>query len=127
MSKSFKLSVTLLIILGLAWIAYLPLLFRPDKPSKWEQQTKPAPALSVLAAPPDWASLEIYQNTITREEFERLLTTVFTSGDAWRSCIEINETEARIKTGTAPTDPLFHLRFALAGQPAISTPRPKPQ
>ena len=123
MSKSFKRSITLLIILGLAWIAYLPMLFRPDKPSKWERQTKPAPALSVLAAPPDWGSLEIYQNTITREEFERLLTTVFTTGDAWRSCIEISETEARIKTGTAPTDPLFNLRFARTGQSATSAPR----
>ena len=123
MSKFFKLSVTLLIILGLAWIAYLPTLFRPDKPSKWEQQNKPAPALSLLAAQPDWASLEIYQNTITREEFERLLTTVFTTGEAWRSCVEIDETEARIKTGTAPNDPLFHLRFAVTEQSATSAPR----
>ena len=121
MSKSFKFSITLLIILGLAWIAYLPVLFRPDKPSKWERQTKPA--LSLLAPPPDWRSLEIYQNTITREEFERLLTTVFTTGDAWRSCIEISETEACIKTGISPTDPLFHLRFALTGQPSTSAPR----
>ena len=120
MSKSFKLSVTLFIILGLPWIAYLPVLFRPDKPYKREQQNKPAPALSLLAAPPDWGSLEIYQNTITREEFEQLLTTVFTTGDAWRNCLEITETEARIKTGNLPTDPLFHLRFALTGQPTTA-------
>ena len=31
------------------------------------------PALSLLATPPDWSRLEIYQNTITRGEFERLL------------------------------------------------------
>ena len=66
----------------------------------------------MLAAPPDWSALEIYQNTITREEFERLLTTIFTTGDAWRSCIEIDENEARIQTGNSPTDPVFHLRFA---------------
>jgi hypothetical protein len=30
----------------------------------------------MLAAPPDWNALEVYQNTITREEFERLLTSV---------------------------------------------------
>ncbi len=76
------------------------------------------PALSLLAAPPDWRSLEIYQNTITREDFQRFLTTVFTTGDAWQSCIEIGETAARIKTGTAPTDPTFHLHFA---QSSIAT------
>ncbi len=120
MSNSFKRSVTLLIVLGLAWIAYLPVFFRPVEPSRWEQQknirrqTKPAPALSLLAAPPDWSSLEIYQNTITRRDFERLLATVFTTGEAWRSCIEIDESEARVKTGPAPTDPAFHLRFALS-------------
>ena len=68
----------------------------------------------MLAAPPDWSALAIYQNTITREEFERLLTTVFTTGDAWRSCIAIDEKEARIQTGNSPTDELFHLRFAPA-------------
>ncbi|MES2920457.1 MAG: hypothetical protein V4819_02865 [Verrucomicrobiota bacterium] len=71
-----------------------------------------APSLSLLAAPPDWKSLEAYQNTITREEFERLLTTVFTTGNAWQACIEIGETEAVIKTGNNPTGADFHLRFA---------------
>ncbi|HEX7261656.1 MAG TPA: hypothetical protein VF258_07560, partial [Luteolibacter sp.] len=70
------------------------------------------PALSLLAAPPDWNSLQIYQNTITREEFERLLTSVFTTGDAWRSCIQINETEALFKTDNSPTDAIFRLSFA---------------
>jgi N-acetylmuramoyl-L-alanine amidase len=74
----------------------------------------------MLAAPPDWSALEIYQNTIRREEFEQLLTTVFTTGDAWKSFIEITETEARIQTGTIPTDPVFHLRFAKA---ETSSPR----
>jgi N-acetylmuramoyl-L-alanine amidase len=72
------------------------------------------PALSMLAAPPDWEALEIYQNTITRAEFERLLTTVFTTGSAWRTSIEIGDTEARIKTGNSSADPIFHLRFASA-------------
>lgn len=72
----------------------------------------------MLAAPPDWNALEIYQNTITRGDFERLLTTVFTTGSAWRNTIEIGETEARIRTGNDPTAPAFHLRFA----PAESSP-----
>jgi N-acetylmuramoyl-L-alanine amidase len=72
----------------------------------------------MLAAPPDWNALEIYQETITRPEFERLLTTVFTTGGAWRTCIEIDDTGARIKTGNSPADPVFHLRFASAGTTA---------
>ncbi len=96
---------TLLVILAL-------LISRPAPPLV--PPAPKGPALSLLAPPPDWRSLEIYQNTITRGEFERLLTTVFTTGEAWRSCIEIGETEARVKTGTAPTDPIFRLRFALS-------------
>ena len=34
--------------------------------------------------------------------------------DAWRTFIEIDETEARIQTGNSPADPVFHLRFAPA-------------
>jgi N-acetylmuramoyl-L-alanine amidase len=66
----------------------------------------------MLAPPPDWSALEIYQNTIRREEFEQLLTTVFTTGDAWKSLIEITGTEARIQTGTPLIDTVFQLRFA---------------
>jgi N-acetylmuramoyl-L-alanine amidase len=120
MSPFFKRYFPLLLIFGLAWIICAPTIFRTDKPSRWElrkdirQPAKPTPpALSMLAAPPDWSALEIYQNTITREEFERLLTTIFTTGDAWRSCIEISENEARIQTGNSPADAIFHLRFAL--------------
>ncbi len=119
MSRFFKRYFPLLIILGLAWIVCVPVLFRPENPSRWELRKdvrKPAkptpPALSMLAAPPDWSTLEIYQNTITREEFEQLLTTVFTTGDAWQSCIAIDDTEARIQTGNSPADEIFHLRFA---------------
>ncbi len=121
MSPFFKRYFPLLIILGVAWIIYVPLFFRPENPSRWELRkdvrppTKPAPlSLSMLAAPPDWNALEIYQNTITRGEFERLLTTVFTTGNAWQTCIAIDETEARIQTGNSPADGIFHLRFAPA-------------
>ena len=67
----------------------------------------------MLATPPDWGTLEIYQNTIRREEFERLLSSIFTTGDAWKSFIQINEMEAHIQTGNSSGDPVFHLHFAL--------------
>jgi len=75
----------------------------------------------MLAEPPDWKKLEAYQNSISREEFERLLTTVFTTGEAWRKFIETDANEARIKTGNPSPADIFHLRFATptASLPAI--------
>lgn len=66
----------------------------------------------MLAEMPDWSRLNAYQNTITRADFERLLTTVFVAGGAWRNVIEIDETGARIQTGGSLGSEVFHLRFA---------------
>lgn len=78
---------------------------------------EPAPlSLSMLATRPDWTALEPYQETISREEFERLLTTVFTTGSAWQTCIAIDETGASIQTGNSPDEGSFRLRFATPGQ-----------
>jgi N-acetylmuramoyl-L-alanine amidase len=103
----FVLAIVLLVV-----IAYFVSRPVPPPVPATPPPVPPRPALSMLAAPPDWSKLEIYQDTITRAEFERLLTTVFTTGSAWRTCIEIDETEARIQTGNSLTDPVFHLRFA---------------
>lgn len=127
MSKAFKRILVLLILVTLGWIISIPVIFRYEAPTRFEIREnihhiprRLSPALSMLAAPPDWSALETYQNTITREEFERLLTTIFTTGDAWRSCIQIDATEARIQTGSAPAGEIFHLRFA---QAESATPR----
>lgn len=126
MSRFSKRYIPLLLVLALAWIAYAPVYFRPKNPPPSHRTTPKSPpqspGLSMLAVPPDWDALEIYQNTITRADFEHLLTGVFTTGDAWRSCIELDDGEARIKTGNAPNDKVLHLRFAPAGQEA-RTPR----
>ncbi len=115
MSQSFKRSLTLLIILGLAWIAYILVSHRNPTPSEPIRPAAKSPAvLSMLAAPPDWKALEIYQNTIARAEFETLLTSVFTTGGAWRDSIEISDAEALIKTGNSPESEIFHLQFAQA-------------
>ena len=101
----------LLLLAGTLLTVCAALFFRP-------QPALPiSPKLSALATPPDWTALEIYQNTITRSEFERLLTTVFTTGDAWKSFLELSETEARIHTGDRPPHGIFTLRFASAGSP----------
>ena len=77
------------------------------------------PALSALGEMPDWSALETFQETITREDFERLLTTVFAGGGAWREFIEIDDAAARIRTDGAAA---FELRFAAPGS-AATAPR----
>jgi N-acetylmuramoyl-L-alanine amidase len=122
MPPPFKRLFALLILLGLAAGIYLAVFLQPGVPLKstppGHSCEEPAsPGLSALAAPPDWSLLETYQNTITRGEFESLLTTVFTTGNAWQGFIEISDAAALIKTGTRPTDPSFQLRFAAAEAP----------
>ncbi len=87
--------------------------FRKSPPAPVIPTPVPPPAsLSILAEPPNWPALDAYQNTITREEFERLLTTVFTTGEAWKNFIQIGESEALIKTGDPAPNDIFHLRFS---------------
>ena len=64
---------------------------------------------------PDWKSLEAHQETITRSEFEHLLTTLFASGDGWREFLEIGESEVRIRTTDGENAEVFVLRFAREG------------
>ncbi|MGL4398731.1 MAG: hypothetical protein ACRCXD_02580 [Luteolibacter sp.] len=117
--SSFPLFFLIALLLAvIAWIVT-----RPTRPPAISIQPSlaippPRPALSILAAPPDWSALDVYQHTITRSEFERLLTTVFTIGSAWQNYIEIHETEARILTGETPAAPVFHLSFSSTDSPA---------
>lgn len=116
MSSKFRRSlvlfaVALLVLAALSWCIFRPV---PAPPAP-----KPEPtALFTLTASADWPSLANYQETITREDFERLLTTVFTAGNAWQTTIEIEDREARIQTDDTETAPLFHLRFAPPGKAA---------
>ena len=73
---------------------------------------QPLATVSLLAEPPIWQTLNAYQETITRDEFERLLSTVFTTGEAWGKLIEITGTDALIKTGDPAPGDIFRLRFA---------------
>ena len=70
-----------------------------------------AQRLSPLAAAPDWSRLEAFQETITRDEFTRLLDTVYAPNGAWQGVIEIGETEAVIYETLLPPKSM-KLRFA---------------
>ncbi len=84
----------------------------------------PVYQLSQLAEPPEWDRLDLYQNSLTRPEFERLLRDVYCEGEAWRSTISISDDHAEIRRSTASLNGgTFRLYFAKTPPPA-GTPAP---
>ncbi|MDA0768338.1 MAG: N-acetylmuramoyl-L-alanine amidase, partial [Verrucomicrobia bacterium] len=83
---------------------------------------KPVTALSLLAENPDWTTLEAYQHTISRSDFEKLLTEIFTTDDTWREFIVIGDESAEIITSADPAEPRFVLHFATP-ENTLPTPR----
>lgn len=84
--------------------------------------TASAQRLTALASKPDWTRLDAFQETITREEFTRLLDTVYAPGGAARGVITVGETSAEIlKTLGLPEK--FTLRFAKNAAVAKRVPR----
>jgi len=73
-----------------------------------------AQELSPLAQPPDWSRLEIFQETITHDEFIKLLDEVYAPGGIWQSTIKINDDTAFIAEDAAWSR-MFTLRFAKEG------------
>lgn len=71
--------------------------------------------LSPLATPPRWQTLERYQETITHDDFVRLLTTVY-AAHGYGDLIEISENAARI-VEDREAKRFFTLRFAKPGAP----------
>jgi len=69
--------------------------------------------VSALAKEPDWTRLEQTQGTMGREEFVRLLDTVYAPGGAWKNTIEMEGDGAHVlTTGTNR----WVLRFAKDGE-----------
>ncbi len=98
----------------------------PEPPTPPAIPEKPAPksptALSVLAENPDWTTLEEYQRTISRDDFEKLLTEIFTTDDTWREFILIRDEQAEIITNSDLAEPPFVLEFATPDN-TLPTPR----
>jgi N-acetylmuramoyl-L-alanine amidase len=92
--------------------------------------------LGVLGAHPKWAVLEKYQETITHDEFTRLIQDVYCTQGFAPDLIEINEKTARILMNRE-TQKFFTLRFAendasrrpvpRLWRPAESLPPAKPE
>lgn len=71
-----------------------------------------AQRLSSLGEAPDWTSLGAYQETMSREEFERLLRTLYAPGGGWEPFIRLREHEALLVTDSNRASAPFVLRFA---------------
>jgi N-acetylmuramoyl-L-alanine amidase len=78
-----------------------------------------AAKLSPLADAPNWSQLDKFQNTITREEFTRLLDNIYAPNGAAADVITITPAAARIRTSAGK--PPYILKFA--GPTANPTPR----
>ena len=83
--------------------------------------------LSALATPPDWRRLDVYQDTLTRAEFLRLLTALYAPHGGWEPFIRVDADAAVIRTSNIPLNDLYALRFARPGAvpppPAYWLPR----
>jgi N-acetylmuramoyl-L-alanine amidase len=80
-----------------------------------------AQKLTPLATPPNWSSLDRFQNTITKDEFTRLLTQVYAPRDAWQEYFSIADDHVDVVTG--PGRPPFRLNFAPDSASAKPVPR----
>lgn len=70
-----------------------------------------APNISPLGNAPDWQSLEKFQETITRDDFTRLIETVYCPQGAARELIQVDADVARFRTD-GEEESWFTLRFA---------------
>lgn len=70
-----------------------------------------AESLSPLGEWPDWKALDAFQNTITHDEFLRLLTTVYAPHGGWEPYIRVDAEAATIRTSNVPLLDLYTLHF----------------
>lgn len=68
--------------------------------------------LADLGTRPDWSMLDLWQETMTREDFLHLLTQVYTVGDTWKRYITVNEDHAVIRTDTRVPGATYKLKFS---------------
>ena len=68
--------------------------------------------MTALGEAPDWDKLERYQETITRDEFVRLLEEVYSPDGGYRETVEITADEALIKKGEERGISRYRLRFS---------------
>ena len=80
------------------------------------------PHLSLLGDAPEWAILDDYQNTISKETFIRLLTSVYTIGEDWKKWITIEDDHALIVQAAADSK-VEQYRLSFAQEENVTLPR----
>ncbi|MBK1881574.1 N-acetylmuramoyl-L-alanine amidase [Luteolibacter pohnpeiensis] len=82
----------------LIWIIFRPSTspLPPKPPQLPPIQELPPPELSILAKPPDWSQLNQFRDCISRNDFETLLSEVFTTSDSWKKFIQLEENSVEI-------------------------------
>ena len=88
----------------------------------------PAPPpwfLTPLAPPPDWSSLDPFQDSLTRDAFTQLLDSTLTATPgAWFTHIQITDSAALIRRASRDaSSPPYTLRFAAS--PSSALPKPE--
>lgn len=78
--------------------------------------------ISPLASKPDWTDLEPFQKTITRDDFLKLLNTVYAPGDAWKPYIDLGSDAATVHAAGKDATVEFRLQFA-RNAAAAATPK----
>ncbi len=81
-----------------------------------------APNISPLGKTPDWPSLEKYQETITHDEFARVLQSIYCSRGVDAELIQVDTEEARLAIDREEKS-YFTLRFAHNDQSQKPVPR----
>ena len=114
--------IALLLVLLIAAGGYIMLLEMKQKPSLSDeprestQETitaiEPATGLADLGQQPNWTTLDLWQNTITHDDFLYLLTDVYTTDDSWKRFITIHPDHAIIRTDTNIPGATYRLNFA---------------
>lgn len=81
--------------------------------------------ISLCSVAADWSALDRYQQTITRDKFNQLLTQVYCPSGAFTNYLTFTTTSVTVFSTPARTNPaLFTLRFASAEKRApLPTPR----
>ena len=78
--------------------------------------------LSCRARWPDYLRVDGYQETMTREEFSRLLETLYAPHGGWQAFVRMDPQAAVLRKTSVPLDDLYTLRVAAAE--AERTPMP---
>lgn len=114
--------IALLLVLLIAAGGYIALLEMQRKAASSAQQkeepliTTPPDSqeatLADLGEQPDWTTLDLWQDTITYDDFYYLLTEVYTTDNTWKRYITMHPDHAIIRTDTSKPGATYRLNFA---------------